>query len=117
MGGAPRVTVSVLSEGSWAVLRVEDDGPGVSADDLGRIFDPLYRADASRSRAAGAEEGSGIGLSFVRRAAERMGGAASADAVSPHGLAIELRFPLADSEGTGGWPGAADAEEKVSSTR
>ena len=53
-------------------IKVADSGPGVPAGDLPRLFDPFYRADASRDRATG---GVGLGLAIVKTCIESCGGA------------------------------------------
>ncbi|BCJ46716.1 two-component sensor histidine kinase [Actinoplanes ianthinogenes] len=72
-----RITVRIGHTGGSAVLEVEDDGPGVPPEHASRIFERLYRADASRNRAKGG--GSGLGLAIV------------AAIVQGHGGTIELR--------------------------
>jgi two-component system OmpR family sensor kinase len=71
------VTVRVGLAGDQAVLEVCDDGPGVPPEHESRIFERLYRADPSRSRAGGG--GSGLGLAIV------------AAIVRQHGGTVELR--------------------------
>ncbi|GIE31279.1 two-component sensor histidine kinase [Actinoplanes italicus] len=67
------VTVRVgLAHGDRAVLEVCDDGPGVSPGHASRIFERLYRADPSRSRAHGG--GSGLGLAIVAAIVRQHGG-------------------------------------------
>src|SRR5262249_40135678 len=56
-----RTSVEVTANGDG--VAVSDDGPGFPPDDLERVFDRFYRADASRSRAGG---GSGLGLAITR---------------------------------------------------
>ena len=67
--GAAPVAVSVSQEGGKAVLRVRDNGPGVSADLAEQVFEPFHRG-ASRGKTGG----SGLGLALVRSIAERHGG-------------------------------------------
>ena len=54
---------------------VEDSGPGLDEESIAKVFEPFYRAEASRSRRLG---GSGLGLSIVKTVAERHGGTAEA---------------------------------------
>ena len=83
-----RVRVSVQLESAEAVLAVEDSGPGVPQESRDRIFDRFHRGDDPRG------EGSGLGLSIVRRIAELHGGRATATS-SPAlgGLRVEVRLP------------------------
>jgi signal transduction histidine kinase len=64
-----QVDVEVGREGSRAVLTVRDNGPGIPATELPRIFDRSFRGDASRS-----ERGLGLGLSLVKAIVEAHGG-------------------------------------------
>jgi two-component system, OmpR family, sensor histidine kinase KdpD len=73
-------------------LKVEDDGPGVPDEAIGRVFDRFFRfphpTEPSRP-------GSGIGLTVVRGLVEAMGGSATASRSALGGLAIELVLPSA----------------------
>ncbi len=85
------------AERSGIRFLVEDDGPGISADQRERVFDRFHRTDAARDRASG---GTGLGLAIVRAIAEAHGGRVRAGA-SPEGgacIALELpRFASAES--------------------
>jgi signal transduction histidine kinase len=75
-------------------LSVCDDGPGLPADELPRVFERFYRGTASRAAAdPHANGGSGLGLAIVREIVERHGGEVRARASVPHGLAIEVELP------------------------
>lgn len=67
--GAPPVAVSVGPEKGHAVVRVRDNGPGVSANLAEQVFEPFHRG-VSRGKTGG----SGLGLALVRSIAERHGG-------------------------------------------
>jgi len=67
--GAPPVEVTVAQDAGVAVLRVRDNGPGVSADLAEQVFEPFHRG-ALRGKTAG----SGLGLALVRSIAEQHGG-------------------------------------------
>ncbi len=71
-------------------LRVSDSGPGVAAEDLTRIFEPLYRADGSRDHKT---TGQGIGLAITARVMELHDGQVSAANRAGGGLEITLRLP------------------------
>lgn len=70
------------------VLSVRDDGVGVDADDLMRLFERFYRADRAR-----ASRGSGLGLSIVKHVVESAGGEVEALGAPTEGLEIRCVFP------------------------
>jgi len=75
-------------------LTVCDDGPGLPADELPRVFERFYRGTASRSMLDPRHNGgSGLGLAIVREIVERHGGEVRARVSSPHGLAVEIELP------------------------
>jgi signal transduction histidine kinase len=74
--GQGAIRVRVRRRAPLALLEVEDDGPGVPAEALQRVFDRFYRLDRGRSRAHG---GSGLGLAIVRHVAEEHNGRAWAE--------------------------------------
>lgn len=65
------VSFSVLCEGRYCLLRVQDTGQGISPDFLPRVFDMFRQADSRTTRRTG---GLGIGLALVRQVAEAHGG-------------------------------------------
>jgi two-component system sensor histidine kinase KdpD len=90
-GSLIRVSV-VATPDAPARLVVEDSGPGVPAEHLGRLFEKFYRVPSGAARG---RSGTGIGLAVVRGLVEAMGGAVVARASSLGGLAIELTLPRA----------------------
>ncbi len=72
-------------------IQVSDTGSGIPPEALTRIFERLYRADASRNRATG---GSGLGLAIVKTIAELHQGTVKAKNLSPHGAALCITLPL-----------------------
>jgi signal transduction histidine kinase len=68
-GGGARI--AVRRDGAAAVVEIVDEGPGLSADELGRVFQPFYRTDASRNLDNG---GVGLGLPIARSTARAHGG-------------------------------------------
>ena len=87
-GGRVRVSLR-QSDGHWR-LCWEDSAPGVSAEALQLMFDPLYRVDASRSRAAG---GAGLGLAIARRIVDAHGASIHAESSALGGVAIHILWP------------------------
>jgi two-component system OmpR family sensor kinase len=69
-------------------VRIEDDGPGVSGDNLPHLFDRFFQADASRH-----SRGTGLGLAIARSLVEAHGGSIGAGPSSHGGLALVLSLP------------------------
>lgn len=87
---ATNARVDVTLENHVAVLRVDDDGPGVDSSERERVFEPFVRAsDALRRRVAG----HGLGLALVRHVAEMHGGSAALVDKPTPGARLELRLP------------------------
>ena len=78
-------------------LVVRDDGPGIAAEELPRVFERFYRGAAARLLEGRDEAGSGLGLAIVREIVERHGGRVSAEANPPRGLAISVELPAPHS--------------------
>ena len=88
--GPGEVSVASVRADDRVGLTVADRGPGVEDSHFGRLFEPFYRADPSRSRSTGA---AGLGLMIVRRAVEAHGGSVRAEAAPGGGLAIAFDLP------------------------
>jgi two-component system sensor histidine kinase BaeS len=72
-------------------LSVQDSAPGVPTQELARVFEPLYRADPSRSRRSG---GSGLGLAICSAIARSHGGQVQAQASPWGGLRVVVSLPV-----------------------
>ncbi len=92
-----RIWVSVESRPEELIVRVQDDGKGLSADVLPHVFDRFMRADS------GSSAGLGIGLSVVRGLVEMHGGSVEASSGGPgQGSEFVVRLPkLEHNGGTG----------------
>jgi signal transduction histidine kinase len=84
-----RITVLAGQTDRDTLLAVEDEGPGVPAEELNRIFEPFYRG----SRSAGVK-GSGLGLAICRGLVEAQGGQLEAMLV-PRRFRMTMTFPAA----------------------
>jgi two-component system, OmpR family, phosphate regulon sensor histidine kinase PhoR len=92
-GGTIEIAASPSADAPGLVrIQVRDQGPGIPAEHLGRIFERFYRVDPARSRAEG---GTGLGLAIVRHLVERHGGRVTARSEPGHGTTIDLTLPAA----------------------
>jgi two-component system OmpR family sensor kinase len=80
--------IAVTASDGQVRIELRDDGPGVAADKLPRIFERFYRAGTGAAR-----PGSGLGLAIVAEVAAAHGGTAEAAPAPPHGLRITLTLP------------------------
>ena len=87
-GGGARI--SVEERAGFAVMRVDDDGPGIPEDALADMLEPFTRGEASRNRSTG---GAGLGLTLARAIAEQHGGTLQLSNRSEGGLRAEIRLP------------------------
>lgn len=84
-----RVRISLTRDDLWVEIRVRDDGPGIPADQLDKIFEPFYRTTD-----AATVPGAGLGLTIVRQIAERHGGRVHAESRPGAGATFVVRLPL-----------------------
>jgi two-component system OmpR family sensor kinase len=88
------IEVVVATDDGLGHMSVADHGPGLAEGDVGRIFEPFYRADPSRSRDSG---GSGLGLSIVSAVVAAHGGHVKVTKTEGGGATFEVELPLAQS--------------------
>ena len=83
-GAGTTCTLAARQGGDEVVLSVRDDGAGVSAEDLPRLFERFYRGDRAR-----ASRGTGLGLAIVKHVVGAAGG--TVEALRPAGGGLEIR--------------------------
>ncbi|MFB2920411.1 MULTISPECIES: ATP-binding protein [Aerosakkonema] len=89
-GPNSQVFISVYKEGNQAVVKIRDQGPGISNTDLPYIFEKFYTADPSRKGS-----GTGLGLAIARRIVEAHGGSIVAQSSSQtKGAIFTIYLPL-----------------------
>jgi len=83
---AGRVTVGAKSEGETVVITVSDNGHGIPAADVQRIFEPFYTTK-------GRGKGTGLGLAICRQLVAALGGSISVDSRQGQGSIFFVRLP------------------------
>lgn len=87
-----KVSVVARVEGGEVVLEIADEGRGIRAEDLERVFEAFYRGSAQES---GAAAGSGLGLAICRAFVEANGGSVAVAGVAPgRGATVRMRLPV-----------------------
>lgn len=87
-GAGARCRVSADRRSGTLTLTVADDGAGVTADDLDRLFERFFRTDRARS-----SRGTGLGLAIVKHVVTAAGGSIEASGAPGSGLTVRCRFP------------------------
>ena len=85
------VDIHLSKDNDHYVMTINDSSPGVSDADLPKLFDYLYRTEASRNRKTG---GSGLGLAICARIVQAHDGTITTTHSSLGGLAISIRLPV-----------------------
>jgi signal transduction histidine kinase/type II secretory pathway pseudopilin PulG len=85
------IRISILTEGQWVRLTVEDHGVGIASADLSHIFEPFYRC---RTAVEAQIHGSGIGLSLVKKAIDQHGGEVSVTSTPGSGSTFSMALPI-----------------------
>ena len=92
--GITSVEIVARLHDGWVLLRVRDQGPGVSEETLKNLTQPFFRGDAARTSATG----SGLGLAIVERSVHRMGGTFSVFNNSAGGLMALMKLRQAEDQ-------------------
>ncbi len=90
IGGS--IEVSVERNGGSAVVRIKDQGPGLSSEDVARLFGRFQRLSA---KPTGGETSTGLGLSIVKRIVDLHGGTVVAESTGPSGTTFKIAIPSA----------------------
>ncbi|HEC90618.1 MAG TPA: GHKL domain-containing protein, partial [Alphaproteobacteria bacterium] len=86
-----RAMVSLIDERNKVTVTIDDDGPGIAAEDRENVFRPFVRLEGSRSRETG---GVGLGLSVVRSVVHAHGGEVTLENRPEGGLRVGVTLPL-----------------------
>jgi two-component system phosphate regulon sensor histidine kinase PhoR len=89
-GGGVILSAQVGREAGQVEFGVEDEGEGIAADKVGRIFERFFRVDSDRAREKGG--GTGLGLSIVKHLVQLHGGGVRAESESGKGTKIIFAF-------------------------
>jgi signal transduction histidine kinase/DNA-binding NarL/FixJ family response regulator len=89
------VEVVVTSDDGAATIAVRDTGVGIRPEEMERIFERFFQADASATRRY---DGTGIGLALARELVELHGGEIGADSTPGEGSTFTVRLPLGDAD-------------------
>ncbi len=94
-----RVVVTTRRAADRVEISVEDQGIGIPARDLQRIFERFYRVDPARSRATG---GTGLGLAIVKHVMAAHGGTVTVRSVEGAGSTFTISLPLRSTDASSG---------------
>ena len=82
-GGTVRITAGI--DGKQAIIKVSDNGHGISQEDMSRIFEPFFTTKA---------RGTGLGLALCRKIVEEHGGTITVQSVVGEGTSVSITIPI-----------------------
>ena len=88
-----RIVLSARETNDQIELAIQDNGPGLRAEDLARVFERFYRTDTSRQREDGSLGGSGLGLAIARSIVQAHDGQIFAESEPGKGLTVVILLP------------------------
>jgi two-component system heavy metal sensor histidine kinase CusS len=97
------IQVAVSKHSNDFEVTVSDDGCGIAAEHLPRVFDRFYRAESSRT-----SDGTGLGLALVKSIVDLHGGSASIQSEMGRGTTVRLSFPAVSQRDHGSVDGPAE---------
>ena len=86
-----QISVHLVQKNNSIICQIQDSAPSVDLADIHRLFEPLFRSDASRNKNSG---GSGLGLAIVKAIISAHKGKISAQPSIMGGLLIEFELPI-----------------------
>ncbi|MCY1557123.1 Sensor histidine kinase CpxA [compost metagenome] len=86
-----RVRIQLLDHPDAVEIQVHDDGPGLPAELLEKVFEPYFRAESSRNRETG---GTGLGLTIARNLVQAHGGRIWLEQGAEGGLVVRVLLPF-----------------------
>src|SRR5690606_20853491 len=90
-GDSVAIAIESRRKDDFAIIKVKDDGPGISQEHLARIFERFYRVDVSRESL----RGTGLGLSIVKQIVTKHKGRIRAESEGPgKGTTFVIELPL-----------------------
>jgi signal transduction histidine kinase len=101
------IGIAARAVGAEVEISVSDDGPGIPADQLERIFERFTRGDAGLTQRVG---GTGLGLAISKSLVELHGGSIGAESTVGAGSTFHVRLPVATAAAVDGGQGRATAE-------
>jgi signal transduction histidine kinase len=87
------VCITIIDSAETLTLHIDDNGPGIAANELEHLFEPFRRGETSRNRATG---GTGLGLAIARNLARAHGGDVTLSNRPEGGLRATLTLPRGD---------------------
>ena len=88
-----KIFVRLLDKGDHCKVEVEDTGPGISPENLERVFERFFRADRARARHGG---GFGLGLAICRQIIDNLNGTIGVHSEPPNGTTFYFTLPLVE---------------------